>query len=45
MIRATVFWFSAGPLLHLTGRITANKYPDILNDELSSMLSTAIFED
>ena len=28
-----ISWYSAGPLIHITGRITANEYLDILNDE------------
>ena len=50
MIWAAISWFSAGPLIHITGRITANEYLDILNDEVLTMTSislpnTAMFQD
>ncbi|XP_076065314.1 uncharacterized protein LOC143039321 [Oratosquilla oratoria] len=42
--------YSAGPLIHITGRMPANEYLDILNDEVLTMMSvllqnTAIFQD
>lgn len=50
MIWAAISWYSAGPIIHITGRITANEYLDILNDEVLTMASillpnTAIFQD
>jgi hypothetical protein len=50
MVWVAISWYSAGPLIHITGRITANKYIDILNDEVLTMTSillpnTAIFQD
>jgi len=50
MIWAAISWYLAGPLIHITGRITANEYLDILNDKVLTMASillpnTAIFQD
>lgn len=50
MIWAAISWNSAGPLIHITDRMTANEYLDILNDEVLTMTSillpnTAIFQD
>jgi len=50
MIFAAISWYSASPLIYITGRITANEYLDILNDEVLTMasillLNTAIFQD
>ncbi|KMQ86560.1 transposable element tcb1 transposase [Lasius niger] len=38
MIWATISWYSAGPIITLNGRITANEYLDILNDKLLTMI-------
>ncbi|EFN77038.1 hypothetical protein EAI_10971, partial [Harpegnathos saltator] len=43
-------WYSAGPIITLNGRITANEYLNILNDEILTMTSIllpniAIFQD
>lgn len=50
MIWAAISWYSAGPIITLNGRITANEYLNILNDEVQTMTSillpnTAIFQD
>lgn len=50
MIWAAISWYSAGPIIQMSGRITANDYLDILNDEVLTMASillpnTAIFQD
>ena len=31
MIRTAVSWNSTGPIIYITGRITANEYLDVLN--------------
>ena len=48
-IWVTISWYSAGPLIQITGLINANEYLEILNDEVltvSSILlpNTAIFQ-
>lgn len=50
MIWAAISWYSAGPIIQITGRMTANEHLDILNDEVLTMTSillpnTVIFQD
>ena len=39
MIWVTKSWYSADPLIHITGQITVNEYLDILNDAVLTMTS------